>query len=42
MPEIIELSQEIYSELPVYGAMPDAKIDIHATQKEWEGFVLKG
>lgn len=37
MPEIIDLSQEIYDEMPVYKGLPQVKIGIHATHEEWEG-----
>ncbi|MBK7637812.1 MAG: cyclase family protein [Saprospiraceae bacterium] len=37
MPEIIDLSQEIYDGMPVYKVLPQVKIGIHATHEEWEG-----
>lgn len=37
MPEIIDLSQEIYDGMPVYKGLPQVKIGIHATHEEWEG-----
>lgn len=36
MPEIIDLSQEIYDGMPVYSGMPRVKVDVHATHEEWE------
>ncbi|HNP18604.1 MAG TPA: cyclase family protein [Fulvivirga sp.] len=35
--EIIDLSQEIFSGMPVYKGLPDVKISVHATHEEWEG-----
>jgi len=37
MPEIIDLSQEIYSGMPVFSGMPQVKISVHATHEEWDG-----
>ena len=37
MPEIIDLSQEIYDGMPVFNGLPTVKIGIHATHEEWEG-----
>lgn len=37
MPEIIDLSMEIYSGMPVHKSLLDVKMDIHATHEEWEG-----
>jgi kynurenine formamidase len=37
MPEIIDLSQDIYTGMPVYKGLPEVKIDVHATHEEWEG-----
>ena len=37
MPEIIDLSQEIYDEMPVYHRLPAVKISVHSTHEEWEG-----
>lgn len=37
MPEIIDLSQDIFDGMPVYHRLPDVKIGIHATHEEWEG-----
>jgi kynurenine formamidase len=37
MPEIIDLSMEIYSGMPVHKSLPDVKMDIHATHEAWEG-----
>ena len=33
MPEIIDLSQEIYDGMPVYKGLPQVKIGIHATHE---------
>lgn len=37
MIEIIDLSQEIYSGMPVYPGLPQVRISVHATHEEWEG-----
>lgn len=37
MPEIIDLSQEIFSGMPVYKSLPQVKISLHATHEQWEG-----
>ncbi len=37
MPEIIDLSQEIYEGMPVYKSLPQVKMSIHNTHEEWEG-----
>lgn len=37
MPEIIDLSQEIYSGMPVFSGMPQVVVSVHATHEEWEG-----
>lgn len=37
MVEIIDLSQEIYSGMPVYPGLPEVKIEVHVTHEEWEG-----
>lgn len=37
MPEIIDLSQEIFSGMPVYKGLPEVKISMHSSHEEWEG-----
>ncbi len=37
MPEIIDLSQEIYSGMPVFSGMPEVSITIHASHEQWDG-----
>lgn len=37
MPEIIDLSQEIFDGMPVYNGLPQVKIAVHASHEEWEG-----
>ncbi|MEO0526225.1 MAG: cyclase family protein [Bacteroidota bacterium] len=37
MPEIIDLSQEIFDGMPVYKSLPPVKISIHASHEEWDG-----
>ena len=36
MPEIIDLSQEIYNGMPVYNGLPTVKISTYATHEQWE------
>lgn len=35
--EIIDLSQEIFSGMPVYKSLPEVKISVFATHEQWEG-----
>lgn len=37
MPEIIDLSQEIFSGMPVFHGLPDVKITVHASHEQWDG-----
>jgi len=37
MIEIIDLSQAIYSGMPVYKDLPQVKITVHKSHEEWEG-----
>jgi kynurenine formamidase len=37
MIEIIDLSQEIYTGIPVYPGLPHVKINVHVTHEEWDG-----
>lgn len=37
MPEIIDLSQEIYDGMPVFDGMPPVCVAVHATHEQWEG-----
>ncbi len=37
MPEIIDLSQEIYEGMPVFKDLPQVKIGIHNSHEEWDG-----
>ena len=37
MVEIIDLSQEIYSGMPVYKSLPQVNMSLHASHEEWEG-----
>ena len=39
MNQIIDLSQEIFSGMPVHKTQPAVKISVHATHEEWEGLV---
>ncbi len=39
MSEIIDLSQEIYSGMPVYKGLPEVKMSVHNTHEEWEGII---
>jgi kynurenine formamidase len=35
--QIIDLSQEIYSGMPVFPSLPEVKITVYATHEEWDG-----
>lgn len=37
MPEIIDLSQEIYSGMPVYHGLPEVSITLYASHEDWDG-----
>ncbi len=37
MPEIIDLSQEIYSGMPVFAGLPEVRITVHATHEQQDG-----
>ena len=37
MIEIIDLSLEIYSGMPVFNDLPEVKMDVHVTHEEWDG-----
>lgn len=37
MSEIIDLSQEIYTGMPIFPGMPAVEISVHATHEEWDG-----
>ena len=37
MLEIVDLSQEIYSGMPVFDGLPEVKITMHASHEEWDG-----
>ena len=37
MPEIIDLSQEIFAGMPVFPGLPEVRITVHATHEEWDG-----
>lgn len=37
MQEIIDLSQKIYTGMPVYKSLPPVKISVHSTHEEWLG-----
>ena len=39
MSEIIDLSQEIFSGMPVYKGLPEVKMSVHNTHEEWEGII---
>ncbi len=40
--EIIDLSQEIFSGMPVFHGLPEVKISVYATHEEWEGITGSG
>jgi kynurenine formamidase len=37
MMEIIDLSQDIYTGMPVFSGLPEVKISVHASHEEWDG-----
>jgi kynurenine formamidase len=37
MLEIIDLSQEIYSAMPVFPGLPEVEITVHASHEQWDG-----
>jgi kynurenine formamidase len=37
MLEIIDLSQEIFSDMPVFPGLPEVKITTHVTHEQWDG-----
>ena len=37
MHEIIDLSQEIFTDMPVFPGLPEVKITMHASHEQWEG-----
>jgi kynurenine formamidase len=39
MPEIIDLSQEIFAGMPIFKGLPEVKMSIHSTHEEWAGLV---
>ena len=36
-PEIIDLSQEIFSGMPVFHSLPEVAITVHASHEQWDG-----
>ncbi len=42
MPEIIDLSQEIFTGMPVHKVLPEVKITMHSSHEEWEGITTSG
>ncbi|HET7523630.1 MAG TPA: cyclase family protein [Acidimicrobiales bacterium] len=37
MPEIIDLSQEIFPGMPVFPGLPEVKISLHVSHEQWDG-----
>lgn len=37
MAEIIDLSQEIFADMPIFKGMPAVKINMHASHEQWDG-----
>ena len=35
--EIIDLSQEIFTGMPVFPGLPDVRITMHVSHEEWDG-----
>lgn len=42
MPEIIDLSQEIYTGMPVFPGLPEVTITVHVTHEQWDGLTDAG
>ena len=42
MTEIIDLSQEIFSGMPVFPGLPEVDITIHVSHEEWDGITDSG
>jgi kynurenine formamidase len=42
MPEIIDLSQEIFTGMPVFPGLPDVRITMHVSHEEWDGIADSG
>jgi kynurenine formamidase len=42
MLEIIDLSQEIFSGMPVFPGLPEVSITVHATHEQWDGITDSG
>lgn len=42
MLEIIDLSQEIFSGMPVFPGLPEVQITLHASHEQWEGVTDSG
>lgn len=36
MPEIIDLSQEIFTGMPTFPGMPDVEVSVHASHEQWD------
>lgn len=39
MTEIIDLSQEIYTGMPVFPGLPEVEISLHVSHEQWDGIV---
>lgn len=37
MPEIIDLSQEIFPDMPVFPGLPEVEITVHVSHEQWDG-----
>jgi len=42
MPEIIDLSQEIFAGMPVFPGLPEVQISVHASHEQWDGITGSG
>lgn len=38
--DIIDLSQEIYTDMPVYKGLPEVKMTMHASHEEWDALLI--
>ncbi len=37
LPEIIDLTQEIYTGMPIFPGMPEVEVTMHASHEQWDG-----
>jgi kynurenine formamidase len=39
MLEIIDLSQDIFTDMPVFPGLPEVAITLHASHEQWDGII---